>query len=373
MVATEKRDYYEVLGVQRNATPEEIKKAYRRLARQYHPDVNKTDDAAERFKEINEAYEVLSDNQKRATYDRFGHSMGNGHVNFDDIFGGSSSFNVIFDTFFGEGFGSRGQRGPQRGDDLRYTIRLSFEEAVFGCEKEIEYRRLDHCTTCGGSGAQPGTEPVTCSRCNGTGEIRQRASVFNMVTVMPCDQCGGAGTVIADPCSACKGDGRTNQKRQMKVKIPAGIDSNAQIRLSGAGNAGPRGAPYGNLYVVPEIEPHTYFVRVGNNIVLELNINVAQAALGDTLEVPTLDGHEELIIPPGTETGQQFRLLGKGVPFIRQRGRGDQIVFVRVVLPKKLNEHQRQLFQELSSTLDAAHPWDDQEKEMFVSQDGAVG
>jgi molecular chaperone DnaJ len=353
-VAT-KRDYYEVLGVQRNASPEEIKKAYKRLARQYHPDVNKDPEADTRFKEINEAHTVLSDSQKRAMYDRFGHDMPGAGVGAGaDPFGGADPFSTIFDAFFGGGFsgGGRSQRGgPRRGADLRYDLRLSFEESVFGCEREIEYQRMDVCSACNGNGAEPGTEPTRCTRCNGTGELRQRLSPFNMVTVMPCDVCGGSGVVIPMPCRTCNGEGRTRQTRHMKVKVPAGVDSNSQIRISGEGDIGLRSMSHGDLYVTLNVEQHPYFFREGNDVILELRLNVAQAALGDEIDVPTVDGEELLRIPAGTQTGQVFRLRGKGVPFLRQHGRGDQLVVARVVVPQRLNDQQRKLFQELSKLL----------------------
>lgn len=349
-----KRDYYEVLGVRRDASPEEIKKAFRRLARQYHPDVNKEPDAEAKFKEINEAHEVLSDGQKRAMYDRFGHNLPGAGGMGADPFGGADPFSTIFDAFFGGGMGGRTQRGgPPHGADLRYNLRLSFEEAVFGCEKEIEYRRLDVCTSCGGNGAEPGTEPTRCPRCNGTGEIRQRLAPFNMVTVTTCDVCRGTGVVIPIPCRTCSGEGRTRQMRKLKVKVPAGVDSNSQIRVSGEGDAGPRGGEAGNLYVTLEVLPHQYFVRDGNDIVLELRLNVAQATLGMELDVPTVDGSEKIRVPPGTQTGHIIRLRGKGVPFLREQGRrGDQVVVTRVIVPSKLNEQQRKLFQELAKTLE---------------------
>jgi molecular chaperone DnaJ len=354
-VAT-KRDYYEVLGVTRTASPEEIKKAFKRLARQYHPDVYKGADAETKFREIKEAHEVLSDEQKRAMYDRFGHNMpsGVGGGVGGDPFGGGDPFSTIFDAFFGGGMGGRGQRGgTPRGADLRYNLPLSFEEAIFGTEKEIEYRRLESCPSCHGSGAEPGTEPTRCPRCNGTGELRQRLSPFNMVTVVPCDMCGGSGTIIPIPCRTCSGEGRTRQSRKITVKVPAGIDSNSQIRISGEGDAGPRGGIFGNLYVSIDVQPHDYFMREGTDIVLELRLNMAQAALGTELEIPTVDGPEKLKVPAGTQTGQLFRLKGRGVPFLRQNGRGDQIVVARVLVPEKLNERQRKLLQELSETLDS--------------------
>lgn len=352
MTTGAKRDYYEVLGVSRGASQDEIKKAFRRLARQYHPDVNKDDGAEAKFKEINEAYEVLSDEQKRAMYDRFGHSAPGGGMGFDP-FAGGDAFSTIFDAFFGGAAGGpRTQRGPQRGADLRYNLRLSFEEAVFGCEKEIEFRRLESCPSCKGSGAEPGTDPVRCPKCGGSGEVRQRAPLFNMVTVTTCDACGGSGSVIPIPCRECRGEGRVRQSRQITVKVPAGVDGNQQIRITGEGEAGPRGGPFGNLYVALDVQPHPLFLRDGNDVILELKLNVAQAALGEEVEVATLDGPERLRIPAGTQTGQTFKLRGKGVPFLRQSGRGDQIVVSRVMVPSRLNDQQRKLFQELARTFD---------------------
>lgn len=345
-----KRDYYEVLGVQRNASQDEIKKAFRRLARQYHPDVNKAPDAEAQFKEINEAYEVLSDPEKRGMYDRFGHAGPNAAPGFDP-FASADPFSSIFETFFG-GTARGTQRGPQRGADLRYTLAISFEEAIFGVEKTIEFRRMETCQACRGSGAEPGTEPVRCPKCGGLGEIRQRAPLFNMVTVTTCDMCRGEGTVIAIPCRECRGEGRIRQPRKMTVRVPPGVDSSSQIRISGEGDAGPRGGPYGNLYVVIDVQPHPYFIREGNDIILELPLNVAQAALGAEVDVPTIEGKERLTIPPGVQSGAVFRIRGKGVPFLRSSGRGDQIVVVRVVVPTNLNDHQRRLFEELARSLD---------------------
>lgn len=348
-----KRDYYEVLGVQRNATQDEIKKSFRRLARQYHPDVNKDPSAEGMFKEINEAYEVLSDTDKRALYDRFGHTGPTGGPGFDPFAGGGDPFGSIFEAFFGGTAGQRGpQRGPQRGSDLRYTLQISFEEAIFGTEKEIEFRRLETCAACRGSGAEPGTDPVRCPKCGGLGEIRQRAPIFNMVTVTTCDQCRGEGTVIAIPCRECRGEGRIRQPRKLTIKIPPGVDSSSQIRITSEGEGGPRGGPHGNLYVVLDVQPHQYFVREGSDILMELSLNVAQATLGTELEIPTVDGTERLRVPPGTQTGATFRLRNKGVPFLRGGGRGDQIVVARVVVPSRLTDQQRRLFQELEKSLE---------------------
>ncbi|KAB8143927.1 molecular chaperone DnaJ [Chloroflexia bacterium SDU3-3] len=350
-----KRDYYEVLGVERNATPDDIKRAYRKLARQYHPDVNKDPEAEAKFKEINEANDVLSDPEKRSMYDRFGHnSPGAGAGAGYDPFGGMGGdpFGTIFETFFGGGMaGGRASRGPQRGADLRYMLSITFEEAVFGVEKDIEFRRLEACGTCGGNGAEPGTEPTRCPKCNGVGEVRQRAPLFNMVTVTTCDMCGGTGSVVAIPCRDCKGEGRLRKPRKLTVKIPAGVDGASQIRISGEGEAGPHGGPHGNLYVALDVQPHEFFQRDGNDIILELPLSIASAALGTELEVPTLDGMEKLKVPGGTQHGATFKIRSKGVPFLRGGGRGDQIVVTRVVVPTKLNDNQRRLLQELEQAL----------------------
>jgi molecular chaperone DnaJ len=347
-----KRDYYEVLGVQRGASQDEIKKAFRSLARKLHPDVNREPGAEDQIKEINEAYEVLSDPEKRTLYDRFGHSGLGGAAGFDP-FAGSDPLGSIFEAFFGGAATGRGtQRGPQRGADLRYTLQLSFEEAIFGTEKEITYRRLETCTACRGSGAEPGTDPVRCPKCNGQGEIRTRSPFLNMVTVTTCDQCRGEGVVVAIPCRECKGEGRVRKERSLTVKIPAGVDGSSQIRISSEGEAGPRGGPQGNLYVALDVQPHKLFVREGNDILLELPLNIAQATLGAEINVPTVDGTEELRIPPGTQNGAMFKLRGKGVPYLRGNGRGDQVVVTRVVIPTRLTDHQRRLFQQLEEALE---------------------
>jgi molecular chaperone DnaJ len=367
-----KRDYYEVLGVARNASQEEIKKAYRRLARQYHPDINREPGADAMFKEINEANEVLSDPDKRAMYDRFGHNGPAGGMGYDP-FAGGDPFGSIFEAFFGGGAQRQAQRGPLRGADLRYTLSISFEEAIFGAEKDIEFRRQELCPACRGRGAEPGTEAVRCPKCNGLGEVRQRAPFLNMVTVTTCDQCRGEGTVIANPCRECRGEGRVRQPRHLTVKIPAGVDNSQQIRISGEGDAGPRGGPTGNLYVALDIQPHQYFVREGNEILLELPLNVAQATLGAELDVPTVDGPERLRVPPGVQTGATFRLRAKGVPFLRGGGRGDQIVVARVVVPTRLNDHQRRLFQELAESLEAEEIGGHQDEGFFGRLKSALG
>jgi molecular chaperone DnaJ len=347
-----KRDYYEVLGVPRSASADEIKKAFRKLARQYHPDVNKAPDAEARFKEINEAYEVLSDPDRRQTYDRFGHDgpqAGFGPGGFG--FGGIED---IFEDFFGFGMRSRtaARRAPQRGADLRYNLSITFEEAVFGCEKQIEIPHWETCPTCHGSGAAPGTSPVRCPQCNGSGEIRRvQQSIFGQfVNVSTCPRCGGEGEVVTNPCPECHGRKQVQRTRTIGVQIPAGVDDGTQIRLSGEGEPGVHGGPPGNLYVALSVQPHRYFVRQGNDVLVELPINISQAALGDEVRVPTLDGDEKLVIPAGTQTGETFRLRGRGVPFLRRNGRGDQLVTVYVKTPTRLTPEQRDLLQQLAKT-----------------------
>jgi molecular chaperone DnaJ len=347
-----KRDYYEVLGVSRTADADELKKAYRRLARQYHPDINKETGAEERFKEVNEAYEVLSDREKRRAYDRFGHAGVDGNVGYSDFgFGGISD---IFEEFFGFGTGaSARRRGPRRGNDLQYDLEISLEEAVFGCEKEIEIHRMDVCPDCQGSRAEPGTTPVRCSQCNGSGEVRrvQQSILGSFVNVTTCPTCQGTGEVISTPCQRCRGNGQVQTSKTITVRIPEGVDDGTRIRLAGEGEPGFRGGPPGNLYVLLHVRRHPIFRRSGDDIVLELNINVAQAALGDKVTIPTLEGEESIQIPAGTQTGRIFRVRGRGVPHLRRSGRGDLLIVVQVVVPTELDDRQRELFQELGTTL----------------------
>jgi molecular chaperone DnaJ len=364
-----KRDYYEVLGVDRSATPEEIKKSYRGLARQYHPDVSDAPDAETRFKEINEAYQVLSNPDKRTMYDRFGHAGPGGVGGFGVDFGFRDPFE-IFEEVFGGGFGFRTsrRRGPRRGADLRYDLALTFEEAVFGCEKEIEVTRHEVCPECSGSGAEPGTSPVRCSECNGSGQVRQvqRSILGSFVSVTTCPVCQGSGETIPIPCSRCGGEKRVYTTRRLTVTIPPGVDHGTQIRLAGEGEMGERGGPPGNLYVVLNVEPHPIFERRGDDIMVELQINVAQAALGADVNVPTLDGEEEISIPAGTQSGAVLRLRKKGVPHLRKNGRGDELVLVRVAVPQKLSREQKHLLQDLGKTLDPETVW--QDKRSFVDE-----
>lgn len=349
-----KRDYYDVLGVSQDADGDEIRRAFRRKAREYHPDVNDAPDAADRFREVKEAYEVLSDDQKRTMYDRFGHDADQFGRGFGDF--GDFGIDDLFSEFFG--FGSRartaGRRAPARGQDLRVEITLEFEEAIFGTEKEIEVPRWEACDVCNGSGAEPGTTPVTCAQCAGAGEVRQaqQTGLFgSFVTVTTCPRCHGTGEVINTPCSKCRGRKRVHGSKTISIEIPAGVDDGTRIRLTGEGDAGERGGPPGNLYVNIRVKPHELFERQGNDIYLELPLNVAQAALGDEMEIPTLDGEELLDIPPGAQTGQTFRLRGKGVPYLRREGRGDQVIRVFAVTPTNLTTEQKELLQELSKTL----------------------
>lgn len=346
------------MGLSRTASRDEIKKAYRSLARRYHPDVSQEADADEKFKEVSEAYEVLSDDQKRAAYDRFGHAgvRGSGAGGFQDFgFGGVAD---IFEEFFGAGFGTsrRRRRGPRRGADLRYDLKISFEEAVFGTEKEVEIRRPEICSTCNGSGAEPGTQPERCTNCNGTGEVRrvQQSILGQFVNVATCPTCRGEGEVITTPCSNCGGRKQVQQLRTLKVRIPAGIRSEQQIRLSGEGAPGSDGGPTGNLYVVVDVERHPIFQRRGDDILINLEINVAQAALGDEVTVPTVDGEASLKIPAGTQSGTVFRLRDRGVPHLNGNGRGDQKVMTQVIVPTNLTDHQRELFEEMADSLGKA-------------------
>ena len=354
-MATSKRDYYEVLGVSRSSGDDEIKKAFRRLAKQYHPDANKEQGAEARFIEINEAYEILSDPQKRAAYDRFGHAaVGNGGgTGFSDFgdFGSFSSINDLFETFFSGTAGAQRRAGTQRGADLRYDLTITFEEAVFGCQKEIELPRWETCTNCRGSGAQPGTSTARCSSCQGTGEIRRvQQSIFGQfVNVTMCERCRGEGRVITTPCEKCRGQGRVRNNRRVVVNIPAGVDDGINVRVTGEGEVSARGGTPGNLYVILTVKPHHVFKRQGNDIIYELPISFTQAALGDEVEVPTVDGKATTLkIPAGTQSNRSFRLKGMGVPVVHSGARGDQHVIVKVVTPTNLTAEQKRLLEEFA-------------------------
>jgi molecular chaperone DnaJ len=351
-----KRDYYEVLGIPRDASPDDIKAAFRRLARQYHPDVSQEENAEEHFKEINEAYSVLSDPDKRGAYDRFGHAGVQNQGGMPDF---SVDFGDLFDEFFG-GFGGFGRsanrrtrNAPRRGTDLQYNIDLTFEESIFGVEKEIEISRDEVCETCGGKGAEPGTSPVRCSTCNGTGEVRQvrQTLLGSMVQVSTCPVCNGKGETIATPCHTCSGRGLVRRNRKKVVSVPAGVDNGNQIRLAAEGQPGDNGGPNGNLYLVIRVLSHKYFRRRDNDILLDLDINIAQATLGAEVDVPTVDGPTKLKIPAGIQPGKVLRMHGKGVPHLRGNGRGDQMVVVNVEVPKNLTSDQRILMEKLAESL----------------------
>ena len=351
-----KRDYYEVLGVSKTATQDELKKAYRKLARKYHPDLNKdNEEAAEKFKECNEAYSVLSDDQKRAQYDQFGHAaFENGGMGGGGGFGGAGGFGGfggsgmedIFDMFFGgQGGrgGSRAKSGPQRGADLRFDLEITFEEAAFGLEKEINLYRDETCDHCHGEGAEPGSKVESCPECNGTGYVRftQNTMFGQMVNERPCSRCKGEGKIISEPCKECRGKGTVKRNKKLKVKIPAGVDNGSRLRVSGEGEAGAKGGPSGDLYVYLFVKPHKFFERDGTTVLCEVPINIVQATLGADIKVPTLDGQVTMKVPEGTQPGKVLRLKGKGIPSLRGGGRGDQLVRIKVVVPTKLSDKQK--------------------------------
>jgi molecular chaperone DnaJ len=360
-----KRDYYEVLGVDRNASSDDIRRAYRGLAKQYHPDVNNEPGSEDRFKQINEAYAVLSDAERKSAYDRFGHDGLKGmNIDFDFDFG----LGDIFEEFFGFSMGGGGRRRrnvPRRGADLRYDLTLDFEEAVFGMESEIEFTRQELCSSCKGSGAEPGTTPIRCGTCQGSGEVRQTRQTFlgSMVNVGTCPTCGGRGETVSTPCTTCNGRGLEQRRVKKSIEIPAGVDDGTQIRLHSEGEPGVNGGPQGNLYVVIHVKPHKYFRRQKNDILLDLSINIAQATLGAEVMIPTLDGDDPLTIPSGTQSGKILRLRNKGVPHLRKNGRGDQLVIISVEIPRKLSKEQRKILEDLAETLGTeVHP---QERSFF--------
>ena len=341
-------EYYDRLGLSKDASQDEIKRAYRKMSKKYHPDINKEPGAEEKYKEVQEAYETLSDDQKRAAYDQYGPDGANGfggQGSFGGFDGGAGfgGFEDIFSSFFGGG-ATRNPNAPRQGDDLQYRVNLSFEEAVFGAEKEIHYNREVTCKTCSGSGAKPGTSPVTCGRCHGHGVINvdTQTPLGMMRRQVTCDVCHGTGQEIKDPCQTCHGTGREKQSHTVSVKIPAGVETGQQIRLAGQGEAGFNGGPYGDLFVVINVNPSDKFTRDGSTIYYTLNISFVQAALGDTVEVPTVHGNVEMVIPAGTQTGKTFRLKGKGAPRLRGGSQGDQLVTVKIVTPTKLNDAQKE-------------------------------
>jgi len=351
-----KRDYYDVLGVERSASDEEVKKAFRKLAFQFHPDKNHDSGAADKFKEINEAYQVLGDPEKRSAYDRFGHAGVNGAPfggagNFDGF--GFGGFGEIFETFFG-GMSGQTTRGPQRGVDLSYELKLTFEEAALGTEKEIKIRRTEYCPDCKGSGAKPGTQPISCTDCGGTGQIRRvQQSIFGRFTnVVACPRCRGEGKVVDTPCPHCRGTGREGFERLIAVTIPAGVDEGTRVQLTGQGDAGERGGGAGNLFVDLRIKPHEIFQRDDSTIIYNLAVNITQAALGAEVSIPTLYGDTPLKIPAGSQNGAVFTLKGKGVPYFRRPGKGDEIVRLTVLTPEKLTKEQKRLLEELATTFE---------------------
>ena len=348
------RDYYEVLEVGRDASGDDLKGAFRRLARQYHPDVNDSPDAEERFKEINEAYAVLSDADRRAAYDRYGHAGVRGAGGSPDFTVDFSDFADIFGEFFGFGRSAGQSRNvPRRGADLQYRMDLSFEDAVFGIDKEIEITRDEICGRCNGNQAEPGTSPIRCTTCDGRGEVRQARQTIlgSMVQVTTCPTCNGTGKTIESPCKNCSGRGLERKTRKKVVTVPAGVDNGNQIRLAGEGQPGTNGGPNGNLYILINVKSHRYFRRRERDILLDLEINIAQATLGADVPVPTIDGEATLKIPSGTQPGKVLRMRSKGVPHLRGNGRGDQLVMVNVNVPKQLTNEQRQIFEDLADSL----------------------
>lgn len=354
MSSVSKRDYYEVLGVARGATEQEIKSAYRKMALKYHPDRNPGDKKAEdSFKEAAEAYAVLADTDKRHMYDRFGHQgLGgaasgfdpNVFTGFEDIFGG------LGDIFgLGDAFGGRRRGGPQRGADLRYDLEISFEESANGIETPIQIPRHESCETCHGSGAAAGSKPTTCQQCQGRGQLRFQQGFFTVART--CGQCRGTGSIVSNPCTTCRGAGRVQKERKITVKIPAGIATGQRLRLTGEGEAGPGGGPTGDLYVVIHVQEHAFFQRDGNDLFCEIPVNFPTLALGGKIVLPTLDGEEPYTVPEGTATGTTFRLRGRGMPDVSGRGKGDLLVTLKVVTPKKLTKDQKKLLEQLAATL----------------------
>jgi len=349
-----KRDYYEVLGVERGASEKDVKRAYRRVAMKYHPDRNPDDaDADEKFKEASEAYEILSDSQKRAAYDQYGHAgvdpqagggFGAGGASFSDIFGD------VFGDIFGAGGGRGGRGGPQRGADLRYTLELDLEEAVKGASVKIRVPTLVACEPCGGSGAKKGSNPTTCGTCGGVGQVRMQQGFFSVQQT--CPTCRGKGTIISDPCNSCHGQGRIEEQKTLSVKVPPGVDTGDRIRLAGEGEAGPAGGPSGDLFVQVAVREHKIFQRDGKHLYCEVPISIIDATLGGELEVPTLDGRVKLKVPPETQTGKLFRLRGKGVAPVRGGATGDLLCRVVVETPVNLTKRQKELLQELQESFE---------------------
>ena len=345
-----KKDYYDILGVDKDASQKEIKKAYRKLAKKHHPDMNDGDEkSSEKFKEISEAYEILSDPDKRKRYDQYGHSgINEDDFNFDDFArGGFGGFEDIFDMFFGGGMGGRSsrRRGPQRGRDLQYKLSISFEEAAFGAKKKITIPRTETCPECDGTGAENESDVQTCPKCNGQGKIRvtQQTPFGQFAQTKTCDRCGGSGKIVENPCSNCQGTGKVNRRRQLTINIPAGVNDGSKLRMSGEGEAGEKGARSGDLYIIINVESHEIFDRKGDDIYCEVPINFVQATLGDEIKVPTLDGKVKFKIPEGTQPGTTFRLKNKGITHLNRSGKGDQYIKAKVVIPEKLDQEQKDL------------------------------
>ena len=354
-MASEKRDFYEVLGVNKGASDDEIKKAYKKMARKYHPDLNPDNkEAEEKFKEVNEAYEILSDADKKARYDQFGHAGVDpnfGAGGFGGGFDGGFDFGDlgdIFGSFFGGGFGGGGRRSnpnaPQRGESIRLSLTISFEEAAFGCEKEVTVERMEQCGTCGGNGCAAGTQPEVCSECRGTGQVqvRRQTPMGVFATTTTCPKCGGKGKIIHQPCNDCRGAGVVRKRKTIQASIPAGIDNSQTISIRGQGHAGKNGGPAGDLLITITVRPHELFRREGTSVLCEAPITFAQAVLGAELEIPTIDGKVKYDLPEGTQSGTTFRLKGKGIPSINGRGRGDQYVTVYIETPRNLNKEQKE-------------------------------
>ena len=359
-----KKDYYDILGVDKDASEKEIKRAYRKLSKKYHPDISDADNAEERFKEITEAYEVLSDEEMRARYDQYGHAGVNQEAGggarqggFGGFGGGGAGaggrFEDIFDIFFGERRGSsRGGRSrAQKGADLRYTMTIDFEEAAFGAEKEITVPRTEDCPECEGTGAKSESDVETCAKCDGTGEIKfkQNTPFGQMVQTQTCDRCNGTGKFVTDPCPNCNGEGKVKKRRKVTVNIPAGVNDGHKLRMRGEGQAGEKGGRAGDLYIIIRVKEHDLFEREGNNVICEVPINFVQAILGDEIKVPTLDGKVKFNIPEGTQPGASFRLKDKGIPYLNRRNaRGDQIIKIKVVIPEDLDDEQKELLEEFA-------------------------
>lgn len=359
----DKRDYYEVLGVGKDATDAQIKSAFRQKAKSCHPDLHPGDAQKEaEFKELNEAYEVLSDEEKRAKYDQFGHAAFDPSMGGGNPFAGADDFGFgdIFSTIFGGFGGGSGatRNGPMAGDDLRYNLTLTFEEAAFGCEKEIVVSREETCETCGGSGAKAGTKPSRCTACGGTGQVRQQSSSIlgSFVTTRPCSACRGTGQIITDPCPDCRGRGRVKRNKRLTVRIPAGINDGQTLSKRNEGEAGYKGGPRGNLYITISVRPHDKFVRRGADLLLNMNIPYTVAVLGGEIIVPTLNSQIKYTVPAGTQNGTTFRLRDQGVPYLQQNGKGDLLVTVNVEIPKRISEKERQLLEQLSQLQGVATP-----------------